>query len=77
MGFVVNFSRIFEIIIFGSVVAFCDLVHIVETIYDLRKLHLDFFFRNMRDAGETVRTSHEVLFNLPRFQTLMSRPMHN
>ena len=24
-----------------------------------------------------VRTSHEVLFNLPRFQTLMSRPMHN
>ena len=23
------------------------------------------------------RTSHEVLFNLPRFQTLMSRPMHN
>ena len=24
-----------------------------------------------------LRTSHEVLFNLPRFQTLMSRPMHN
>ena len=26
---------------------------------------------------KSERTSHEVLFNLPRFQTLMSRPMHN
>ena len=31
--------------------------------------------RTLGILGE--RTSHEVLFNLPRFQTLMSRPMHN
>ena len=31
----VNFFRIFEIIIFCFVVAICDLVHDVETIYHL------------------------------------------
>ena len=31
----------------------------------------------MSDRLVSSRTSHEVLFNLPRFQTLMSRPMHN
>ena len=54
-----NFFRIFEIIIFCFVVAICDLVHDVETIF-----HLSYvlkasgnLFRNISDACETANCS--------------------
>ena len=54
-----NFFRIFEIIIFCFVVAICDIVHDVETIFHLSyvlKASVNLFC-NMSDARETANCS--------------------
>ena len=54
-----QFFRIFEIIIFCCVVAICDLVHDVETIFDLSYVLTASgnIFLNMSDARETANCS--------------------
>ena len=54
-----NFFRIFEIIIFCCVVAICDLVHDVETIFQLSYVLKTSgnLFGNMSDAHETANCS--------------------
>ena len=58
-GFSVQFFRFFKSIFFGLLVATCDLVHDVETIFHLPYLLLASgnLFWNMSDARETANCS--------------------
>ena len=57
---VVNFYRIFNIIMFCFVVAICDLVHDVETIFHLSNVLTASgnLFGNTSDARETANHSY-------------------